>query len=189
MAKATHFGTCQWCSARQKLPSGTMATHGYTVPNGWFHGVCPGSGTAPFEQSCALIAKSIEWANAQRSRMLKSIEDVLAIDPQGSEGWKHIYHPELWTRTYGSVYLWEFGRYEPKSGNDYIHEFVVGDKRHHTNPGRLSDKVQTGNQAYIAHLQRQIAEIENYVIRQQQRVDAWAPQPLTPISENESQAA
>jgi hypothetical protein len=50
--KATHIGTCQICGSAQKLPSGRLAKHGYTVEYGWgFNGVCDGSGHLPFEVS------------------------------------------------------------------------------------------------------------------------------------------
>ena len=190
MEKATHFGTCQWCGAQQKLPAGKMAKHGYTVRNGWFQGVCPGSGTAPFEQSCALVARSIAWARERRNQVMQNISAALALDPMGCEGWRHTYHPELYTRLVGSAYLWEFGRYEAKCDSEYLHCFVVGDKRYPTHTGQLSHKVQEGNRAYTAHLQRQVAEIEAYVIRQQQRVNAWTLQPLAPISaDDESRVA
>jgi hypothetical protein len=178
------MGTCQWCGSPQKLPGGVLAKHGYTVHNGWFQGTCLGSGTSPYEESCALIAQSITWARARRAQVVSGIDGVRALDPSGNEGWEHLYHPELSSRTRGCVYLWEFGRYEAKGEGAYFHDFVVGEKRHTTNPDRLASKVSQGNQAYIVHLQHQIVEIDAYVAHQQRRLEAWTPKPLTPILES-----
>lgn len=49
--KASHYGTCQLCGSLQKLPNGVLASHGYQIEWNQFHGICSGSGRAPFEQS------------------------------------------------------------------------------------------------------------------------------------------
>lgn len=59
MSKATHSGTCQCCGSHQKLPSGKLSKHGYTVENGWFNGVCMGAGHEPIEVSKSLLPRII----------------------------------------------------------------------------------------------------------------------------------
>lgn len=50
--KGQHRGHCQKCGAIQVvLPNGTLADHGYTVPNGYFKGVCQGSHQLPLQVS------------------------------------------------------------------------------------------------------------------------------------------
>ena len=57
--KATHYGTCQLCGSLQKLPGGVLATHGYQIEWHQFHGICRGTGFAPFEKSKRLALEQI----------------------------------------------------------------------------------------------------------------------------------
>lgn len=54
MQAATHTGTCQVCGARQMLPYGVLAKHGYKVKFNIFVGVCPGADRKPLEQERSL---------------------------------------------------------------------------------------------------------------------------------------
>jgi hypothetical protein len=81
--KGQHRGHCQKCGAIQVvLPSGTLADHGYTVPNGYFRGICQGSHELPLQVSRVitdaiivamndLSARNEAHASALRSGMLK----------------------------------------------------------------------------------------------------------------------
>jgi len=53
--KSTHLGLCQLCQSTQRLPSGRVAVHGYTVGYGFFYGICRGSGALPLNQTFALL--------------------------------------------------------------------------------------------------------------------------------------
>jgi len=53
--KATHYGECQLCGRKQRLPNSVLAKHGYAVQWNTFQGVCPGSGHAPYELSRDLL--------------------------------------------------------------------------------------------------------------------------------------
>lgn len=76
MAKntATHYGTCQGCGCKQKLPCGVLAKHGYTVQWGFFQGTCNASGELPFEESCDFCKKCIVNAKAQLASVRESAE-------------------------------------------------------------------------------------------------------------------
>jgi hypothetical protein len=65
MAKSTHIGTCQICGRSQKLPSGRIAQHGYTVQWGSYNGICNGTGQLPFEQSKDFLQKAVHSTEAE----------------------------------------------------------------------------------------------------------------------------
>ena len=68
--KATHLGTCQICQSSQRLPSGRVAVHGYSVDYGIFLGACRGSGSLPLEESCDLL-RSIRRVRAKVAASLE----------------------------------------------------------------------------------------------------------------------
>jgi hypothetical protein len=89
--KATQIGTCQICGSTQKLPSGRLAKHGYTVEYGWgFNGVCNGSGRLPFE-----ISK--DYAESALASSKTSLENLTAPSEELEYGvsWKNINSPSL----------------------------------------------------------------------------------------------
>lgn len=70
--KGQHRGHCQRCGAIQVvLPNGTLADHGYTIPNGYFKGVCQGSHELPLQVSRVITDAIIVAMNdvAARNQM------------------------------------------------------------------------------------------------------------------------
>jgi hypothetical protein len=187
--KATHFGHCQWCGSQQKLPGGVLSLHGYTTAHGWFEGVCHGSGHKPYEESCDLIAKSIEWAKARRASIEQQRAEALAVDPAATTTtWVHEYRKDLSSRTRGSVYLW--AKRELIAENQYNQSYIGGDgkKKRVSNPATMETTVRNGYDAYARHLAGQIKQIGEYIEHQQARVDAWKPAELAPIEKSSAAA-
>ena len=52
-------GNCQCCGRLQAVTRGFVAKHGYTVKQGWFNGVCQGSGEEPMQTSIAITTKIV----------------------------------------------------------------------------------------------------------------------------------
>jgi hypothetical protein len=185
VTKATHYGTCQWCSSRQKLPGGRLAKHGYTVRGGWFQGTCKGSSALPYELSKTLIDDSIAWARHRAADVLEAVGSVEATDVTAtSKAWIHVYHPELSNRTRGSVYLWEEHELTPVargwtwgSPSGRIPRVALNDVR------GLPHLIATQNAGYVKHLHHQVREIELYIAVQGRRIADWRVAALTPISQ------
>lgn len=87
--KATHYGTCQICGSLQKLPNGVLASHGYQIEWNQFHGICIGSGHAPFEQSK-------DRAEAEIVRCTELLEQHPALPkPDKADWYSHRKDPEV----------------------------------------------------------------------------------------------
>lgn len=83
MAKATHAGHCQACGRLQRLPSGNLSLHGYTVDHGWFSGVCQGAKHLPFEQSIDQILNVyLPSAEAELKRLIEAQVAIRAVVPE-----------------------------------------------------------------------------------------------------------
>lgn len=74
--KGQHRGHCQVCGRIQVIDghtykSGGLSKHGYVVPNGYFKGVCQGSGELPLQQSRAITDAIIKALieSAQRNEV------------------------------------------------------------------------------------------------------------------------
>jgi hypothetical protein len=77
--KGQHRGHCQKCGAIQVvLPNGTLADHGYTVPNGYFRGICQGSHELPLQVSRVITDAIIVELNALAVRNEDYASDLLA---------------------------------------------------------------------------------------------------------------
>ena len=66
MKKSIYRGECQACGARQKLPQGKLAEHGYTASWGFFSGTCH---KLPYEESCEYIKTCILRASGQKETL------------------------------------------------------------------------------------------------------------------------
>jgi len=67
--KGQHRGHCQKCGAIQVvLPTGKLADHGYTVPNGYFKGTCQGSNQLPLQVSRVITDAIIRAMNDLAAR-------------------------------------------------------------------------------------------------------------------------
>jgi hypothetical protein len=61
MTKATHNGTCQRCGAQQAIKKGVLVNHGYSVLDGWFEGICSGTGHPPLEQDTGYAEETVRF--------------------------------------------------------------------------------------------------------------------------------
>jgi hypothetical protein len=189
--KATHSGTCQICGARQKLPHGILAKHGYNVKWGFFSGVCNGADHLPFEQSCDLVEAAIVAARMQIEVIAERIE---AIRKQGgSRAWNNSYITD--PRTRKSEYRWvevevkKVHRVIECTGYEYdklVHvredgkETDLYDNVHEDNA--VENVAARMNEQYIKQvLQTRVANLKQYIAWQQERVASWKPAALTPV--------
>lgn len=186
MSKATHKGTCQCCGNVQKLPSGVLSKHGYTVDFGWFNGVCMGAGHLPFEKSTDLIERCIESAKQSIERLTAEIAELKTATDYV---WLHIYvgartrngSAYRWTKynradirveTYGDEgqfekYHVEFEAYGYNGPRTKKHE--VGSYTTNT----LNEAITKSNESYAKTLQRQVEQAEKYIAWQQKRIEGW----------------
>lgn len=104
--KGQHRGHCQKCGAIQVvLSTGTLADHGYTVPNSYFKGTCQGSGELPLQVSRVITDAIILAMNdvatrnevhsmALRSGVLKP-EQVQQLTAWGSREYTYVDHKQV----------------------------------------------------------------------------------------------
>jgi hypothetical protein len=90
--KATHAGHCQACGRLQKLPSGRLAKHGYTVRGGFFSGICRGAGYLPIEVSCDQVVRYIAEA----------MQELETVTEYQKKLWQPATEPTAWIRLYRS---------------------------------------------------------------------------------------
>lgn len=194
---ATHRGTCQCCGSLQKLPYGLLSKHGYTRPDGWFMGVCPGAEELPFEQSCELVEGYLRRAQARLSELH---EARAALErPDNTLGVQSAARIYLGGYAKGKQYQWvdvtlveEPGTWWdgrprtlviceyvcPKTGQAVRRDF--SDMGHGTARSAAEAQAQL-NKTRLFHLGQQIKELEGYVAWQEKRVRDWTPQPLKPL--------
>lgn len=183
MAKATHQGECQVCGATQKLPSGILSIHGYTIAHGWQSGTCSGSRKLPYELSCDVIQDSIDYAKSRLSSLRELRKTTLSVDSTTTnQTWARIYSPEHSSRTRGSVSVWKQVTVVADDSVRRHHYLAEGNEKHkapwsHT----LAELVQKGNDNYASYLSLQIAQIQSYLMSQLERKNNWTLKPLTPI--------
>ncbi len=118
--KHTHTGNCQLCGRIQAVSKkagfvdGVIAKHGYTV-EGFFNGVCTGSGYSPLQISRTYSDIMIKWMKEEASRWQKHHDQLVSgkTNPSEVEAWKdngyereHIPNPRF-------VSIWDHPR-QPK---------------------------------------------------------------------------
>lgn len=77
-------GNCQCCGRLQAVVNGAVAKHGYTVKEGWFNGVCSGSGESPMQISIDVtteIAKKIRRDCVGLDHHVTCLEDGSVLPP------------------------------------------------------------------------------------------------------------
>ena len=203
MAKATHTGTCQICGCNQKLPNGRLSKHGYTTQWGFFSGVCSGASHLPFEQSTNLIQdvvatvkRSIISSNEKRAELLEMTDackiqikfhdrrvgttelhwvsapaDTMFISGWSGTGLESSYTEDRFygysTETFKCAYIYT-GR---ERDGDY------------ENRPTLEELIKRANAEYVKSvIDRDIAQMENYIEWQEKRLAEWVEKPLTPVS-------
>ena len=193
--KATHKGTCQVCGCLQKLPSARLSTHGYTVRWGFFSGTCHGTNALPFETDCSLIAASVAQAKGQLEATRAAIESLIAGHDADADGL-------AWFRTYVEAryaYVWEWSHVfatvvTTADGFQYTTfarstKFVPRSKFEITADGHrklqsvgfgstIATVVADANANYVSQvLAPRVAQLEEYIRWQTQRLSEWTPHP------------
>jgi hypothetical protein len=188
MAKATHYGHCQVCGSRQKLPGGLLAKHGYTTRWGFFSGTCHGSGHLPFELDTSLIEAAIERAQFDRTVILDEAAEVRTqADPDGC--WVHAYYASnerggsgyRWIRTqisYGDGPCRTISYWHPGDGRP-----ARWDQLGYYESRDLVEAARWSNARYAkSYLEPRAKGLAEYAQWQQARLVGWAPKDLEPVA-------
>ena len=191
--KATHFGECQVCGNRQKLPYGLLAKHGYTKGYGFFEGTCTGSDELPFEQSCDLVEDSILRAKALLKVHSEFAEKLRQL-PDESVKTAYVNH-YFTNRDYSrhanksgyyfinaEVSLGKYpGRYNYTGklfGNDVKGEHDIYVNTHDT----LPKLIQYLNDKYcVAVIDKKVNTGSEYIAGATDRVENWKPRELATV--------
>jgi len=192
-AKATHYGTCQVCGCRQKLPAGSLSKHGYTIEYGWFSGVCTGAHHLPYEQDCSLIKGAVNATKAAKKRVQDQIKELKTTTEYV---WVHVYYGyRIHTNGKGG-YVWEkHGKADIQTderGRKYVmgHLYPEGTVPSQLNTcsigeyqytGTLKDKIIYQNSLKIKDLERQIDQMNVYIKWQEERIKNWKLAELEPV--------
>lgn len=194
-AKATHYGHCQVCGRRQKLPKGRLSKHGYTVQWNMFQGTCFGAHELPFEQDISLIEQAIKRAELSIKHIQENIIDIkndtttiyinnyygYRSHPNGKGG--YIYETYKVTDLVKDESNERLVRYHaipqltPNETrlNNMNEAFVVFED------GSVDNKVHEINERYIGTLVKRIASFQQYIEWQQDRIKDWKPSELEPV--------
>lgn len=200
MKKATHKGHCQACGRLQALPNGMLSNHGYTVQHGFFAGTCRGSGYQPFETGFDQIARYVAEAQDEVARLeawqadlrqpatvnLAWVRNYEIVDSRGVGGYRWRQVPidveshESSGRTW-FTFSYQAPGFRKAFGTNEKHDV----QQPYDQPVRWTTALEAV--AYLnacrAHaLQRPIQQLNAYVAWQQERVAAWKPMPLLPVS-------
>lgn len=195
MAKAQHRGECQVCGATQKLPSGRLAPHGYTVRWGFFQGVCHGSHQHPFETHHDLLDHAIQTAQNEIAR-IRQEQQALRTDPAAGTpdeplAWVHEYCPAE-RRGQQSSRIWRLvPLIDPYWHEGKLHSAKYLDRRGtHKEPIRLfrsfDSLVEMAlhlNHQKADALNRNIQQLQQYIEWQQGRINSWQPRDLQPVQD------
>ena len=181
MMKATHYGHCQACGSRQKLPAGVLAKHGYTTRWGFFSGVCPGSGRGPFETHTDYIADCISFAERQAAT-LRAEAFALSTRTTTGSAFYHLYVAATWTVRQSS-YRW----IEVELRLDGFGNVCFDYDKTETN-GATTRTVGRPNvagdysAARVRSLDADAVRRDGYAAWQQKRIATWTAAPLVAIA-------
>lgn len=194
MAKATHKGECQICGSQQKLPNGELSKHGYTTRFGFFEGVCAGAHNLPFEVSKDKIQGVVDSV-AARIPLVRA--EIVELETTDEYVWLRVYanHTYTWTKVEkdeveitGGVHkngghIWFTVKYIYKDRNSFSGKMVTKemDVGGHGYPKTLEEAFIGSNAYYIKHLQGKIAQMEQYITWQNERMMNWAPKELVEV--------
>lgn len=204
--KATHYGECQCCGSRQKLPGGKLSLHGYTVNKShgyaFFNGVCVGAGELPFERSCDLIKGFIAQTERQKNFLKTRVEELRQPTTDNTKVWLYLYvRGSYAVRGY---YAWfevamtmENQTFEQGTPGEFTiarfsYESPVGETQgkivelretyHYSYPKSIAELAANANEKYARSLETDIERAQRYIDWQTHRVNTWTEKPLTPIS-------
>lgn len=206
MAKATHYGECQICGCRQKLPGSVLSLHGYSVEYGFFSGTCNGAGYLPFEKDFSLISRQIKIANETITSLKKQIAELRASphSPRGiGKVWKNeyfsatghmkAYHAwvevevRLTEKTYDTFIAWNVEYLRPAKGGT-VAKWVKWDV-YDTIGKSEKEMLLSLIKPYIDHLKKNISGLTDYIVWQEKRIADWGEKPLTPVEDDAAVAA
>lgn len=189
--KATHYGECQVCGCRQKLPNGKLSLHGYTKRWGFFEGTCCGANELPFELSKDLIEGAIRSARRQAKALREQASHVLkSTDSDNVQCECYV----TGNHRTGNGYKILSGKLEERirksTASDYtwvetwfVHTYVNGTKEEcqirYVNS--LEEAVAQLNQKESERLLKVASQYDSYVKWQTSRIKNWAPKELTPV--------
>jgi hypothetical protein len=194
MAKATHYGTCQICGRKHKLPGGVLSKHGYTLEFGFFNGTCNGSGHLPFEQSIDLIEGAIISAKAYAEKTFAEAE-AYRTNPS-AEGIRREVYIRKPGRYSSSTSEWiedsiSFRTKEYEDGGGYIvgewdtqpeHATSYTEKRAGSYSHDTEAEIIAYERAKWARvLTRRAEEAYSYAEWQTKRINGWEPSDLEEI--------
>lgn len=176
--KATHRGTCQCCESVQKLPGGFLANHGYRVVWNSFNGVCNGSREQPYERSCDLIQRYINNAASTRARIYEMMDQYgkPATEPKA---WYHEYD----SRHGASFWVLVDLLMSENRGAYYLKE---GKKKWTFEHGSDLLMIATRlNHVRVTAWQQDIKKLDEYIARQELRINHWQLTELLPLEDKE----
>ncbi len=185
-------GTCQCCGSIQKLPSGRLSVHGYTVEWGFFNGTCRGAHELPFEQSKGLVEKFISDAVQEIPQIVEDRAMLQAPATDTTKAWFRV----TMSAARGRSYQWKLGSVtrEDKTFSNKTtaieHEWRSDDGNHHQTlhyydvKGRsIASSVQRLNEDYIRKvLDKREKDLVRYIEWQEARIKHWEPKPLLPLA-------
>lgn len=167
---ATHDGTCQICGARQRLPGGLLAKHGYDVQHGFFNGVCIGSDHAPFEEDCLLLARTLGDFRTYVAREAAALAALQARTPD----------PADVTYPHRDVIL--RGPLSARPDGVYITDARTGKEARVQVLGTPESAAERLHRELIGSAEVQLRMSERDLQRMQARLQGWAPAPLLPLT-------
>lgn len=197
--KATHVGECQICGRRQLLPGDRLSLHGYTVQWSSFLGTCEGSRELPYEISCEALPPRIEKAKYQLEALRKEIAELKART--SDIAWVRVFMDGGWREK--SQYVWkelpitmEVRSYEHQGKTLTYNKFYYT----HPTTGKKEEVSHSSSNTTLEHVVAELNDnkikavdlpmlgsIKSYIGWAQNRVDNWAPKPLTAAVEIEQQ--
>jgi hypothetical protein len=196
--KATHYGECQACGSRQKLPGGVLSLHGYTIEGkghgGYFTGTCPGSGYQPFEKATDLIQEFIRGHEKRRDWLRSRAVELRQPTTDETKVWLHRYITGGWGHR--AYYRWDevAVTMETKKYDDYeIHNFYFEDPDkkdtriefrdtyNYGYPKSVAELAKNANEKFAVNLEGDADKCQRYIDWQTNRVNTWIEQPLTAI--------
>ncbi len=180
--KATHEGHCQACNAKQKLPNGKLALHGYTVEYGWFNGVCKGSKALPIEQDTTITKAQILWAKNHANTLAHVVETYRTH--ANEKPLFHRYHAAEGKRKSG--YRWEPVTFELRDGRMYL-VFEDGKSEpclRYSMYGTEQEMRNKLDEDYAQNVEREIKDVLQYAKGRAEAIKYYFGKPLTPVVES-----
>lgn len=198
--KATHFGECQACGSRQKLPGGVLSMHGYTIEGkghgGYFSGTCPGSGFRPFEKATDLIESFIRGHEKRRDWLRSRAVELRQPTTNETKVWLNRYIKGGYASR--GYYRWDevtvtmeaktYGEDKYVIENFYFEDpdikgtrVELRDPYNYDYPKSVAELAKNANEKFAVSLEGDAVKCQRYIDWQTDRVNKWVEQPLKAI--------